>query len=228
MHIPSNAILAVTLMALVSSHYRFATEKHWHTVRWALRVPVLILLLAALTCLGTQAWRGTRENYWLARARDAAPSSDQQVAFWKRAFAAEDKNFETAYSIGEALRMQSWRGLSDYRVPAEEAITWFATASRLNRYDPMPPLRLGMCLDWLGRTVEATPYFKRAFELDPNGYPVLAHVGWHYFQLEDYAEAKQWFLRSIYLSWDPVRNPVAHTYYGIITERFGHSVPKKK
>jgi len=227
MHIPSNAILAVTLMALVSSHYRFATEKHWHTVRWALRAPVLTMLLAALSYLGTQAWRGTRENYWLDRARGAAPSSDQQVAFWKNAFAAENKNFETAYSIGEALRLQSWRGLSNYREPAEAAITWFTTAGKLNRYDPWPPLRLGMCLDWLGRTSEATPYFKQAFELDPNSYAILAHLGWHYFQLENYAEAKQWLLRSLYMTWDPVRNPVANAYMGIINERFGNSVPKK-
>ena len=227
MHIPSNAILAVTLMALVSSHYRFATEKHWRTLRRALRVPVMVMLLAAWFYLGCEAWKSTRENYWLARAHGAAPSSDQQVAFWRKAFAADDQNFETAYSIGEALRLQSWRGLSGYRVPAEEAVTWFATASRLNRYDPMPPLRLGMCLDWLGRTAEATPYFRRAFDLDPNGYPILAHLGWHYFQLEDYAEAKQWLLRSMYMAWDPVQNPIPHAYLGIINERFGNPLPKK-
>src|SRR6185312_16304653 len=33
MHIPANAILAVTLMALLSSYVRFATERYWFTAR---------------------------------------------------------------------------------------------------------------------------------------------------------------------------------------------------
>lgn len=227
MHIPSNAILAVTLMALVSSHYRFATERYWFTARWPLRVPVLGALLAALAFLGEQTWKRTRECHWLARAADARPSSDEQVALWKKAFAAENRNFETAFSIGEALRMQSWRGLSNYREPAQQAISWFQKAGELNQYDPWAPLRLGMCLDWLGRTGEATPYFKRALDLDLNNYAVLAHVGWHYFQLEDYNGAKHWFERSLYLTWDPARNPIAHAYLAIINERFPGAAPKK-
>jgi hypothetical protein len=63
--------------------------------------------------------------------------------------------------------------------------------------------------------------------LDPNSYYILAHLGWHYFQLEDYVEAKQWLLRSLHMTWDPVRNPVANAYMGIINERFSNAVPKK-
>jgi O-antigen ligase len=227
MHIPSNAILAVTLMALVSSHYRFATERYWFTVRWPLRVPVLLALLAALAFLGAQSWKRTRECHWMARAEKAKPSSDEQIACWNKAFAAEDQNFEIPYKVGEALRMQSWRGLANYREPAQQAITWFRRAADLNRYDPWAPLRLGMCLDWLGQTNEATPYFKRAAELDFNNHSVLAHVGWHYFQLENYAEAKRWLERSRDLLWDPAQNPIPHAYLAIINERFPGAAPKK-
>jgi O-antigen ligase len=227
MHIPSNAILAVTLLALVSSHYRFATERHWHTVRWPLRIPATTALLAALLYLGTQTWKRTRESFWLARAAGAAASSDLQVQFLQKAFTIDTKNFDTAYRIGEALRLQSWRGLSNYRQPAQEAMTWFQTAAALNPYDPYAPLRLGMCLDWLDRQAEATPYFKRAYELDQNSFNVLAHVGWHYFQLEDYPAARDWLERSLHMAWDPVRNPVAHAYMAIINERFPRPASKK-
>jgi len=227
MHIPSNAILAAVLMALVGSHYRFATERHWHTVRWPLRIPVLALLLIALIYLGDQTWQRTRECYWLGQAADAKPSSDEQVNCWKKAFAAENRNFETAFYIGEALRMQSWRGLSNYRQPAEEAASWFKTAIRLNPFDPWAQVRLGMCLDWLGRFSDATPHYQRAFQLDPNNGTVLAHIGWHYFQLENYAEAKDWLQRSYNLNWNATANPIPHSYLAIIRERFGENPPRK-
>jgi hypothetical protein len=68
MHIPANAILTVTIMALVSAHYRFASERWWHTVRWPLRVPVYVALAAALVYLVPQTWRRTVELHWLSRA----------------------------------------------------------------------------------------------------------------------------------------------------------------
>ncbi len=69
MHIPSNAILAVTIMALVSAHFRYATEKHWYTVHLPVRLLVSLLLLAGVGYLGTQAWQLTRESYWLTQAQ---------------------------------------------------------------------------------------------------------------------------------------------------------------
>ena len=44
----TNAILAVTLMALVSGYFRFSTEAYWHTVRLPLRGVVTLVLLAGL------------------------------------------------------------------------------------------------------------------------------------------------------------------------------------
>jgi tetratricopeptide (TPR) repeat protein len=196
-------------------------------VRWPLRVPVLALLLGALVYLGNQTWRRTQECYWLARADEARPSSDEQIGFWRKAYAAENRNFETAYSIGEALRMQSWRGLANYRQPAEEACRWFERAIELNPFDPWPRVRLGMCLDWLERAANATTHFQRAFELDPNNGTVVAHVGWHYFQLENYAEARDWLERSYHLNWDTTRNPIPASYLAIIRDRFGDNPPRK-
>src|SRR5205823_4861582 len=38
MHIPANALTAVALMALVASHIRFATERHWFNPGWIGRI----------------------------------------------------------------------------------------------------------------------------------------------------------------------------------------------
>jgi len=60
-------------------------------------------------------------------------------------------------------------------------------------------MRIGMCLDWLGRHNEAAPYFEKALNLDPNDYYTMAHQGWHFFQTGDYGRAKEWFERSVKL-----------------------------
>jgi len=129
----------------------------------------------------------------------------------------EPKNFETAYDIGETLRLLSWEGGSDFQKTAREAMDWFQESLKLNRYDPYPYMRYGMCLDWLDRHAEAEPYFKKALELDPNGYYVIAHYGWHYFQVADYANAKRWFERSLSLYWND--NPIARAYLEILKQK---------
>ena len=79
MHIPANAILAVTIMALVSAHYRFASERWWHTVRWPLRIPVYAVLAVALFYLGTQTWRRTFEASLLADAEETENPSVKKL-----------------------------------------------------------------------------------------------------------------------------------------------------
>ena len=93
-------------------------------------------------------------------------------------------------------------------------MTWFECSMQLNRFDPYGPLRYGMCLDWLGRKEESQRYFDQAAELDPNGYYTVAHVGWHYFQLGNYAAAEPWFQRSRNLMWKS--NVIADNYLQII------------
>ena len=68
MHIPANAILAIALMALLSSHLRFATERYWVTLnRWGKAV-ASVVVLAGVAYLGRQGWRRSVEYVWLQRA----------------------------------------------------------------------------------------------------------------------------------------------------------------
>jgi O-antigen ligase len=226
MHIPANALIAVTLLSLVASHYRFASERYWHTVRWPLRIPVTLALLAALGYLGPQTWKHTRETIALTRAEKENPISPQRLAHLKSAWDADSRNFETAGAIGEALRLKSFEGGDGNQNLAKEAIGWFIRAAELNPFDPFSRLRHGMCLDWLGRTKEGTPLFEEAEKLDPNSYNTQAYFGWHYFQLEDYANARRRFERSLALLRDEKRNPIPFSYLKLISEKLKDSAGK--
>jgi O-antigen ligase len=211
MHIPANAILVVTLLSLVAGHFRFATEKYWHTVRWALRIPVMIVLAAAIGYLGQQTWKRTQEVRSLMRAEEAPQYSDARIKALERAFGIENRNFETAYDIGEQFRLKSWAGGDDYRKLADEAMEWFKRSMALNPFDPYGYVRYGMCLDWQGRREEAAPYFDRALSLDPNSYYMRAHMGWHHAQLGDWKKVKLWMAKSLELKSD-TGNAIAWAY----------------
>src|SRR5258706_9390001 len=150
-HVPANAILAVTLLGLVTGHFRFATERYWFTVRWPLKIAVTVGLLTGISYLGFQSWKHTLETHWLVRAEDNLSSVTNRLDALKRAFVVEPKNFETAYDIGETLRLWSWEGGEGFEVKATEAMGWFEIPMKLNPYDAYPYIRYGMCLDWLDR-----------------------------------------------------------------------------
>jgi hypothetical protein len=88
----------------------------------------------------------------------------------KKAFAAEPRNGETAFAIGEAFRRQaqeggdSYRNMEgvDYRQLAEQAIEWFIRSEKLNAWNCYSFLSQGWCLDWLDRKAESAPCFDRA------------------------------------------------------------------
>jgi len=217
MHIPANALLAVTLMALLSSHLRFATERYWTRAGLWTRLAATAVLVGGAFYLGQQGWRHTREYCYLRRAGAAPNFSPEKVVLLKKAYEVEPMNPETTFAIGEAYRIQSSEGGDNYRELATQAMDWFGRTIKLNQWGGYGYLRYGWCLDWLDRSAEAEPYFNRADELDPNGYFTLANIGLHYVQVENYAAARPWFERSLRLEWQ--RNPISHTYLQIARAR---------
>jgi hypothetical protein len=101
----------------------------------------------------------------------------------------------------------------------------------LNPFDAYNCLRYAMTLDFLRRFDEAGTLMKRANELDPNGYYITAHLGWHEVQLaanaerernyaqarEFYTKAKEWFDRSLLIQYD--YNDVAIRYEAIVQRK---------
>ena len=199
LHIPANALIGVTLLGLVTSNLRFATEHHWHRPKTATRLALTVVLGSVALYFTLQECRRWPETLWLTRSERLPNFSPERAAGLAKAFASEPKNFKTAYDAGECFRTQSLDGDANYAKLAQQAIDWYALALQANRHDGYSFLRTGMCLDWLGRPTEAENWFSQAEERDPNSYYMVANIGWHYVQIGDYAAARQWFERSIKL-----------------------------
>jgi tetratricopeptide (TPR) repeat protein len=203
----------VTLAALLSSHLRFATERFWLTIGWPLKVVGTLVCVAGCAYLLTQTWRDANEKRWLAKASRAPIFSAAQIGFLEKAYGWDPRNFETTTAIGEAYWTQSKDGGEDWRELAQKGMEWFGRSMKLNPVDGKSFLRYGMCLDWIERVGESEPYFQKAEELDPNSYFIVANIGLHYVQMENYAAAKPWFERSLRLQWRD--NPTAVSYLAI-------------
>jgi O-antigen ligase len=202
MHIPANAVVAVTLMALITAHGRFATERFWKNPGRIGKLGLTVSAMLAVVYLAIEGERAGRETYWLGRAIAETTSWKGDLAALTKAYQAEPDNYETSYSIGEYFRSLSEQGNSDYKQQAEEAMKWYAKSMALNPYYAFNPMRYGMCLDWIGESDKATHYFDLAEKLDHNNFYIAVFVGRHYVELGDYLKAQQWFGFSLSLSYN--------------------------
>ena len=217
LHIPANAIVGITLLALLSSNLRFATENFWFNVRLPLKILATLTLIGGIFYLGVQEIRRSHETFWIVRAEQLPNFSPEKADALEKAIDAEPQNFVTAYDLGECYRMQSFDGGDNYETLAKTAMQWFSRGMKLNPYDSYNYLRYGMCLDWLERHDEADSYFNRADALDPNNYFIAANIGWHYVQAGDYVAARPWSQRSIKLQWQD--NPIASSYLNVVEQK---------
>jgi len=217
MHVPSNAILAITLMALLSSHMRFATDSFWSSARWPSRAAFSVVLVLLVAYLAQQGARASAEYRWLARARLAPEASEERIGALKKAFAVEPFNPATAADLGEAYRQLSQLGGLDHRDLANQSADWYRKATVLNPHDPRGFLGLGWCLDWLGKFDESDLCFSQAADLDPNNYFVMLQVGLHYQEMRNYAASRPWFERSLCLEGND--NPIAKIHLDLANAR---------
>jgi O-antigen ligase len=240
-HIPANAILAVTLLALLTSYLRFTSDRFWFRARLWSRVLASIALGSGAGYLGWEGWRQAAESVCLTRAGESPLYSPQQIQWLQRAWALDPNNPETVLALGEAFRFQSKEGSAyyedqagvDYRVLAERAMQWFERGMKLDPWDCRNYSGYGWCLDWLERSQESQSFFARAEALDPNNYFNMLAIGLHYVQVGDFAAAKPWFERSGRLQWQD--NVVAASYIALVDQRlqeaatnaagFGFSAP---
>lgn len=195
-HIPANAMIAVTLLAVLTAYSRFSSARFWLNPRWYGRTVLSLAAAATLWFLIPQSGRLFQEGSALTRFERAREPIAQLTAL-HAAWAAEPGNPETLQRIGEIYRIASWQGLEEWPAQAQEAIKWFDAAIRANPHDPFSHYRRGMALDWLGRHDEATPSFAQAVTLDPNNHYVALMRGWHEMQRQDWGEAKKWLERSL-------------------------------
>jgi len=217
MHIPANAILAVTLMAMLTGHWRFATERYWVSARVIGKIVATALLVGMIAILGWQEWRLSHELYRLRLARTAPDNSIEKAELLEKAYAVEPNNAETAITIGEIYSVFCFEGKEDYQTYAAKAIEWFKRSIEDNPFNSRSHLRWGIVLDFLLLHKEAEPLFTRADELDPNGYYTCAYVGRHFLESGQLAAARPWLERSLLL-WK-IENTVAASNLKIANDR---------
>jgi O-antigen ligase len=229
MQIPANAILAVVFMAFLASHCRFATEKHWHSLRIPGKLLLSVLLAGAMGYLGWQCAHLGRELHWLAKARHAEYATPEQIGFLERAFKVEPRNDNTAFRLGEVYRELAREGGEsypafgnvDYRELTRRAMDWLMRSHRLNRWHGYTVLYYAACLDWLGQFEESARWFDLAEQLDPNGSDCMNLVGRHYLEKGDPAGARPWLERSLRLRRSD--NPLATNYMRIANQELMRS-----
>ncbi len=215
-HIPANATAAVVLMALLSAHFRHATDDHWTRAGLTVRAALTVLGLFVAVWLWHGAFRRAHERLLLAQS-ETAPDVTAQLAFLRQAHELEPANAQTCFILGEVNRVLATDRPGSHRELATEAMGWFERAWMLNPYDGYPRLRYGMCLDLLGDHQNATRHFLRARDLDPKGGFTLAYVAWHYAQMDDWAKVKEFTQRS--MEAQPRDNRMAELFYEAAVER---------
>lgn len=217
LHIPANAIIAVTLMALLTSHWRFATDRFWFSARLPGKIIASLAMLAMIGVLGWQEIRLGRELLFLKQAARTEENFPDKAALLEKAYAIEPNNFNTALAIGEIHRLEAFQGKDGYAEHAAKAIAWYQRAITNNPHSNLNYLRWGMVLDFMLQHDEAERIFMRADELDPNGYYTSALVGQHYVETGQYAAARPWLERSLLLS--RKENEVAENNLKLANER---------
>lgn len=168
----------------------------------------------------------------MQRAMRTPVFSYARIAALEKAVEAEPMNFEMTYAIGECYRTKSFNSESEEPgALARKAMEWYQRGMKLDPYDGYNWLRYGMCLDKFGPDEglpeDTAPYYKRADELDPNGYYMSANIGWHYMQTGDYAAARSWLERSRRLEWQD-DNEIAISSLPIVERLLKEEAEKKK
>lgn len=202
LHVPANAAVAITLMALISAYWRFASERFWINPRLPGKILLTAAMIAAMVWLAAQGTRRGREAFWRWRAADETISWQDRLASLEKAYEAEPADFENSYNLGENLRLASFQGNPGYQDQARQAMQWYTKSMAANPLDAFVPMRYGMCLDWIGETNQSGAYFERAEKLDPDNFHVAFFLGRHYVDLGDYSAAQHWFQRSMDLKWN--------------------------
>jgi O-antigen ligase len=204
MQIAALAVTAVTLMALLAAQVRFATERYWRNPGRLGKILLTAVAAAAIGYLSAQGLRKGTETYWLYRADTEPSSAERGIASATKAHEAEPMNPETDYLLGaNLLRLSARNGPTDQEL-VKRAMPWFAKAMLLNRFDAYAPCRYGMCLDRLGQTQAATPYFALAVRNDPQNNEIDLQTGRHCIELGDYELAKEWLDKAVKFAMTPV------------------------
>jgi len=199
-HIPANALVAVTLAALLAGLWRHVSERNTFSPGVVVKLLFTLAAGAGGVYLTQQAARLGREQALMALAAETKPRSAERLALLESAHAAEPMNSATTYHLGEFhydLSEQRRADRQEMQAELLRALPWFGKTQKLDPNEPFGFIRYGMCLDRLNQPpATALPYFQQGEQLDPNGHFVQSHLGWHYLRTGDLAAAKRHLERA--------------------------------
>lgn len=202
MHVPPNALIAVTWMALLSGQLRLVSARHWVPLSPPLRVAATAAAAAALLWLAHQSWMDRREGCELNVAEHYENSLETRIAAYRRALECEPHNPRTLAYLGNALRRLGIDELPSNTQPTEEALVVLQKAMVEDPYYSRNPMWYGICLDSLGKTNESLPWYEKACAIEPNGQEAWLYLARHYLVIEDYETARTLSYKSIKLRYD--------------------------
>lgn len=231
-HIPANAVTFTILLAILSSHWRHATNTWW--IKPRLHGCVFATLVAAplIFFSTTEIAKRSAETGTLSKIVREQVTARDFLSLATKAHEIEPMNHWTVEQIGEVHHQWSLEGGEDHLERAEKSLSWFKKAFELNPYSYRSAVRIGMALDWLQRHGEAEEWFTRAHELAPSNYFVRTHLGWHALEmaahhdwlgdresrLRSLLDAEDHFMESIRLSnIAQTANPPAQGYLRLVS-----------
>lgn len=166
MHIPASAMLAVTLMALLTSQLRFATERHWFAAGAVTKALLTLALLAGTGYLGLEGWRAGNEQHCLRIAAGAGKKYTRaRIAALEIAFAVEPMNFDTASEIAESYRIHAFEGNDDFEEMAKREL---AALERGENPDTKGEVIAPGGNSYQADAQKAMEWFKRGMKLNPH------------------------------------------------------------
>jgi tetratricopeptide (TPR) repeat protein len=192
MHVVANAVTAVILMALLASQARFATERYWENPGRIGKILLTGMAAGLMGLLSVEGMHKGAETHWLARSKAGNLEPREVAALQAKAIEAEPMDWETVYALGDYLWRCSVQDDANAVDFARQAMTWYAKAMSLNRFDAYAPVGIGMCLDRMGRTCEAAPYFDLAHRNDPHSCYIALEESRHSIELGDLRAARRW------------------------------------
>ncbi len=219
MYIPANGILAVALAGILVSHLRFATEGYWWKSNLSNRMIAGAVVISLGFFIASPLLARFQEARLLRTAAQSESFSTQRMNALVKAAQVMPENFETPYQVGEILMGLGQQFEPGYEEQLEVAIQWFEKSLESWPDYSYPYTMIGRCLDFLGRTDEATPYYERALALDPDNIFVVAYMGLHELERGDLESAHDYFERSWKLRW--YGNFLAQKYLIILKNRLG-------
>ncbi len=210
-HIPANALLLITLMALAVGMENGTRLSRRVQMQWSQRLGLAAVLLALA---GAGAWMGQRlvqSQRLLIRADDLKDMQewDKALELYRQAIALDSK-MPGAYEGRGTAYVALAQSPAVASVPEKrEACLRLAKESyqqslALNPRDSEVLAGLAAAYELSGDPVQALNTYQRALELDPNNYRLFTDLGLFYRKNGDDPKALEAFAKSMKLKWDQV------------------------